>query len=199
LILLVGLTFCSLVFAQSIPTLQDAIASGQVNGVFYGTGSSSGDSVTVEVSKGPKAASGPKEVSVPPGSRLDSADAGAQGMMILGIAGRVTGATTYAPADNIVVPATGTATYLLTAFCSEFHKDNPSESTRFTLRSPDPSLACIAKRSKDGGLSIDATQAAVWIYTDRLTFEAVNEKFSVSRTDWDRAQQVVRACGLGGR
>lgn len=200
LIILLGLALWSSVYAQtSIPTLQQATAAGQANTRFYGTGGSSGDSVMVEVSKGPKAASGPKTVTVPPGSQLASSDASAQNMMVLGVAGRVTGGGTYAPSDDIVIPASGTATYVLNAFCAEFHKDNPSESTHFTLRSPDVTLACIAKQSVKSRLSVEATQAAVWMHTDGLTYEEMVEKFNISRADWNRARQIVSACGVTPR
>lgn len=180
LIVLLALTLWSSVYAQTAtPTLQEAIAAGQANARFYGTGGSSGDSVKVEVSKGPKAASGPKTVTIPPGSQLESSEASAQSMMVLEVAGRVTGPGTYAPSANIVIPTTGVATYILNAFCAEFHKDNPSENTHFTLSSPDTTLACIARQSLEAHSSLEATQAAVWMYTDHLTFQEMNEKVSI--------------------
>jgi TQXA domain-containing protein len=200
LIVLLGLTLWSSAYPQTAtPTLQQAIAAGQANTRFYGTGGSSGDSVMVEVSKGPKAASGPKTVTVPPGSQLESSQGGAQNMMVLGVGGRVTGPSTYAPSDNIVIPETGTATYILNAFCAEFHKDNPSESTQFTLRSPDATLACIARQSLKAHSSIQTTQAAVWMFTDRLTFTEMNETFSISSSEWNNAEEIVSACGITPR
>ena len=184
---------------QGLSTLQQAIASGEVNARFYGTGSSSGESVMVDVSRGPKGARASKTVTVPPGSRLASADAGAQGMTILAVAGRATGANSYAPSTNIVVPATGVATYMLTAFCAEFHKDNPSSSTQFTLRPPDETMACIGKQSQRAAAEVEATQAAVWMYTDHATFGEVNETFSVSTQDWDTAKKIASACGVTPR
>ena len=199
LIVLLGLTLWSSAHAQSTPTLQQAIAAGEANARFYGTGGSSGDSVMVEVSKGPKAASGPKTVTVPTGSQLESSEASAQSMMVLGVAGRVTGPGTYTPSSNIVIPATGTATYILHAFCTQFHKNNPSRSTEFTLLSPDTTLSCIARQSLKMYASAQATQAAVWMYTDRLSFQEMNEKFSISRADWSTAEQIVTACGVTAR
>ncbi len=197
LAVLLSLTLWNSAYAQAnTPTLQQAIAAGQANARFYGTGGSSGDSVMVEVSKGPKAAEAPKTVTIPPGSPLESSEAGAQSMIVLGVSGLVTGSNTYEPRDNIVIPTSGKATYALNAFCSEFHKENPSESTSFTLRSPDPTFTCIARRSLKGSLSIEATQAAVWIYTDRLTFDEMNEKFTVTRSDWNKAREIVAACGV---
>lgn len=179
---------------QAQTTLQQAIASGEVSARFYGNGSSSGESVMVEVSKGPKGASGPQTVTIPRGSKLASSQASAQSMTVSSVAGRSSGGGNYVPMPNILVPDRGTATYVLTAFCAEFHKDNPSSSTQFTLLPPDQTMTCIAEQSERSGLSVDAQQAAVWMYTDNATFDQVNETFTVSREDWDDARKVASAC-----
>lgn len=200
LVFLLGLTFSSAAYAQTdIPTLQQAIAAGQVNARFYGTGGSSGDTVMVDVSKGASAAFVQLTVSVPTGSQLASSDAGAQSMTVVAVAGLVTGAGSYSPRTDIVVPASGTATYILRAFCTEFHKNNPSGSTYFTLRLPDATLTCLARESVRARLSIEATQAAVWMYTDRLSFQEMNTEFSISAADWNSARNVASACGITPR
>ena len=94
-------------------TLQEAIAAGQADARFYGTGGSSGDSVMVDVSKNPQATPGWQTVTIAPGSRLESSDAGAQSMVVLRVAGRVIGANSYEPSSDIVIPASGSATYAL--------------------------------------------------------------------------------------
>lgn len=75
------------------------------------------------------------------------------------------------------------------AFCAEFEKDNPMATTRFTLEQPDSSLACILNRSRR--LTIATQQAAIWMYTDRVTFAHMNEKFGISRAKCSVAQAVV--------
>jgi hypothetical protein len=179
-------------FAQGSPSILPAVASGEVRIDFSGTGGSSGDSVRARVSKGYKATPGAHTYSVPPGTMLASSDAGAQSMMIAGVAGRETSSESYTPSSTITVPPNGAATYILKAFCAEFHKENPSESTTFSLRAPDPVLACIARSGQ--GLSVPAFQAAVWMYTDNATYGTVNEKFTVSRQDWASAERVFQRC-----
>jgi len=78
------------------------------------------------------------------------------------------------------------------AYCAEFEKDNPSASTTFTLGSLDATLACIVQAAHQ--LSTEATQAAVWMHTDRATYAHINAKFPVSRADWTAAQDVIRRC-----
>jgi hypothetical protein len=118
-------------------------------------------------------------------------------MTILGVAGRAVSETSYQPTSVITVPDRGSAVYILEAFCAEFHKDNPSESTHFTLKPPDQVLACIARGGK--GLSVSAYQSAVWMYTDNATFSEVNEKFDVSRQDWAKGEALFRRCQSAGR
>jgi hypothetical protein len=113
-------------------------------------------------------------------------------MTIMGVAGKDLGGFSYQPTSVITVPAKGTATYILTAFCSEFHKDNPSESTHFTLKPPSPVMSCIARTGKQ--LPVPAYQAAVWMYTDNVNFSEVNEKFEVSPQDWAKGAAVYQRC-----
>jgi len=120
-------------------------------------------------------------------------------MIIIGVTGRSTGGNSYVPTGDILVPATGSSRYILNAFCAEFEKDNPSTSTTFSLRPADTTTACIAQQSTKAGLSIEATQAAIWIHTDRISYEHMNEKFDISRADWDRAVRVAAACGVSQR
>ena len=182
---------------QPTPSLLSGIDSGAVTAEFVGTGGSSGDSVKVRVSRGPKALPGPHAYSVPPGSSLASSDSAAQSMMVLGVEGRETGPVTYAPTSTITIPAAGSATYILRAFCAEFHKDNPSESTHFSLHEPDKVLTCIARNGPT--LSDAAFQAAVWMYTDHATFAEVNEKFDVTAAEWAQAGPVYRKCQPSGQ
>jgi len=182
---------------QGAQSLLTGIQTGAVQADFVGTGGSSGDSVKVRVSKGPKAAAGPHSYAVPPGSQLASSDASEQSMTILGVAGRAMGGSSYQPTSVITVPDKGSEVYILAAFCAEFHKENPSTSNHFTLKPPDRMLSCIARRGK--GLSISAYQAAVWMHTDQATFSEVNEKFPVDAQEWAQGEAVFRSCQAGGQ
>ena len=83
-------------------------------------------------------------------------------------------------------------TYVLDAYCAEFEKNNPSDGNGFTLSGVDPVLANILREA--GGLSAEAKQAAVWIYTDKVSFAHLNQKFTVSKSDWDAATAIVQKC-----
>ncbi len=167
-----------------------AIASGRVKVTFRGTGGSSGDSIEAIVTRTDKTA-GNLELTLAPGSRLQSGNTAAQSMVIAAVKGQVMSQNSYSPSSVMEVGNTP-RTYILEAYCSEFEKDNPSSTTMFSLGPVDPILACIL--SDASRLSTQAKQAAVWIYTDKASFSHVNAKFDVSRSDWDAAVAVVRKC-----
>lgn len=169
-----------------------AVAAGKVTVRFQGTGSSSGDSIEVVIARTSNA--GPKRLrlTIAPGTRLGSGAASDQGMVIAGISGRVVDANSYEPTAVIEAADGPPAKYILEAYCTEFEKNNPSPDTLFTLDTVDPVLACILGSSST--LSTEARQAAVWIQTDKVTYGHLNEKLSVSASDWSAAQGVVRRC-----
>ena len=177
--------------AQAIELLK-AIADGKVIALFSGTGSSSGDAIIVSVSKTDKAGPGILSLMITPGTRLRSSAASEQSMVIAGVQGRVVGETSFEPTSVIEVSTSETKEYVLEAYCAEFDKDNPSASNSFTLTNPDPILACLLRETTQ--LSIAAKQAAIWIHTDRVTFEHMNEKFSISNSEWLEAQAAVKRC-----
>jgi hypothetical protein len=193
--LLFLLTFTFVGFSQiqrARTPLPTAIATGQVRARVRGTGGSSGDSINIEVAKGPAAPNGPLEVTVPPGTILTNGNAAGQNMVVAEVIGRLVGGSNYTPASSILLTGLDAATYILSAFCLNFEKDNPSESDSFTVGQADALLACIMNSSSE--LSIEARQAAVWIYTDGVTYEHMNEKFSVSRQDFSAGQDIVSHC-----
>jgi hypothetical protein len=177
--------------APSTTTIQAASGLGLVNYQFEGTGASSGASVRLKVKRGPGAPD-PLAVSIPPGTILRSSSPGVQSMVVSGVLGVDAGGGMYRPTSQIVLSGESWLTLILSAFCAEFEKDNPSANTTFRVEAPNPMLACIARGSR--GLSTSAEQAAVWMHTDKATYKHVNEKFAVTPQEWASAGSVVQAC-----
>lgn len=205
-------------------TLPAAVNAGLVRTSVWGTGASSGDSIKLKVTKTPRAGTNSLGLSVPPGTRLASSDSSAQSMVIAGITGRMIDGETYEPVSEIflsdsshrpttrqprrgaVVPvvlsrsnsgntsssAESSGVYILEAYCTEFEKDNPSDSTRFSFGSVDRNLACILNKAD----SIQVKQAAIWIYTDGVTYAHLTQKFPISSSEWQEAKSVIAQCGL---
>ena len=173
-------------------TLQDASASGLVVADFSGNGGSSGDSVRVQLSKGSKSSPGLVEEVLPIGSILTSRDEGAQSMVVAGVRGVELGGGKFRPESRIVLTDGETVTYVLSAYCIQFEKQNPSNSTGFSLERPDPALACIAR--KGTMLTVPAMQAAVWMQSDQITYAHMTEKFSITEQDWSAGRAVFQEC-----
>ncbi|MBI1738476.1 MAG: hypothetical protein HYR58_04435 [Acidobacteria bacterium] len=83
-------------------------------------------------------------------------------------------------------------TYLVSAYCANFGKQNPTRTTSFNIDDPEPMLACLVNRGHP--LSINALQAAVWMYTDGIPLSRMKEKFDVTAEDWDSALKVFHQC-----
>jgi len=175
-----------------IPTLQYAIASGEIVAKFSGTGGSSGDSVKVRVAKGANAGSGTITVMLPAGSVLVSDDPSAQSMMVASVLGVDLGGNSYRPESQILLSDNKVVDYILAAYCTQFEKENPSSSTRFSLKRPDPVFACIAERGPS--LTVPAMQAAVWMTTDSITYTHMKQKFPVTSQEWAAGQSVYQEC-----
>jgi hypothetical protein len=179
-----------------IPLLQDAIASKCVTAEFRGNGGSSGDSVLAALAKGPKASSEALETSLPAGSVLVSDDASAQNMVIVGVKGILRGGNQLKSQTRIEFTDGDAVVYVLAAYCMEFEKENPSPDTRFTLKRPDPVLACIAQEGRS--LTIPAMQAAVWMKTESLTYDHMNQKFPITPKDWAAGRKAFQECRVTG-
>jgi hypothetical protein len=174
-------------------TLQRAIASGKIDAEIMGTGASSGDSIKLKVRKRAK---GPVTVTVPPGTILRNSSGGEQDMVVSGVRGIDLGGGLFRPASRISLTSSSPVVVVLSAFCAAFEKDNPSTSATFSVDAPDPTLACITRRARAANLSVAAKQAAVWMYTDRISYEHMRQKFQVSPSEWSDAQSVGAACGI---
>jgi len=185
-----------IVMALALPavaeTLQAAVAAGHVKVTFTGTGGSSGDAVMMTVTKTTSAPKGELTLTLPAGSRLSNARASEQDMVVGAVRGRMVGREQFSPVATIKLRGMEPVTYVLDAYCADFEKDNPSESTSFALTPPEPVLACLLKETQD--LSVATRQAAVWMRVDRITFTHMNEKLSVTRTEWAEAEKAMTRC-----
>lgn len=180
--------------ASSPKTIPEAVAAGEVRVIFKSNGSSSGDSMTITVVKTAKAQAGTLVLSVPVGLRLDNASRTGQSMIVAGIQGRALNDGTYLREAKVTLPDNNPVTYLLAAYCGDFHKENPSPYSVFTLETANPTVSCILSEARRRNLSVQATQAAVWIYTDHVSFEDINHKLLIIGADWDAASEVVAHC-----
>ena len=180
--------------AQDTTSLTRAISKGLVTARFSGTGASSGDAICVTVQKTGKAGPGPLVLTIPSGTILRSSNRSEQDMVISTVRGRAVDSRRFTPQSQIVVLGATPVTYILEAYCAEFHKGNPSPSNVFRIQAPDPILSCILLAGKKRNLSVQAIQAAVWIVTDNLTYVSMNTRLPISHPDWQSAKAIADLC-----
>src|ERR1019366_6792532 len=197
LVLIVFLSLCLNGLAQTKgtqKTLQAAIAAGEVRAEFTSNGTSSGDSIILTVSKTEKAPAGLVILSLSAGLRLTNASETEQSMVLASIRGRLAGENSLIRESTIRLETQEPVKYVLSAYCADFSKADPSSKSKFNLGATDPNISCVLRDAGKHGLSVRATQAAVWIQTDHVGVDTVNHKFQVTSADWSLATEVASGC-----
>jgi hypothetical protein len=178
-------------------TLAEAVAKGQVTARLAGRGSCSGDAILLTIAKTPKAPPGPLALTVEPGTLLRSSNASEQNMVVASVRGRMVDERRFAVEPRIVVRDGPPATYVLEAYCADFEKKNPSPTTRFAIARPHAALARVIRHAQARRASVRILQAAIWIVTDRVNYDELNQRFRTSRKDWQEAMAILRAAKRG--
>jgi hypothetical protein len=117
-------------------------------------------------------------------------------MVISGLRGRDSGNRKYTPEQFITLTDDKPVRYVIQAYCAEFHKDNPPPD-RFDFQvaaQPEPVMACILDGARKEKLSVQGTQAAVWIHTDHVTFQEMNTRMDIGNGEWSKAEAVAARC-----
>ena len=141
-----------------------------------GMGGASGASIQVIARA---AGSQSLSIEIAPGTVLRSSAPGEQDMVVRQLLGLRQGEQRYVPADVIFLhaPAAEPVTYIVDAYCLNFHKDNPSATTSFSVDADTPAspdvatVLAAAGRVPGAAQDIAAIQAAVWTVTDRPTLQ----------------------------
>jgi hypothetical protein len=180
---------------SSTLSIKDAENAGFVRTSFRNPeGSSSGDSVLLIVVK----IGGPDRLvlTIPPGMLLKSPLPASQDMIIAGLKGRDLGGGKYTPESTITLTANQPARYVVEAYCAEFHKDNPpADKFDFGVgTSVESGMVCVLDEARNQKLSVAATQAAVWIHAEHVTFSEMNTRMSIGPTEWSRAEATALRC-----
>ena len=177
--------------AADAVSLPDAIDGGLVRAEFTATGSASGASVLLRLAR-----TSPEHltVAVPTGLLLLNTDAEEQDMVVRRLLGESTGGTRYQPATLIELPDDGERIFILEAYCLEAHLDNPSRGVGLTpagLAHGDIIAVLEAvDRVREAADDIGVIQAAVWVMTDNISGDELDE---IGYGLDDREAQVVAA------
>ena len=182
---------------EGVLELREALAQGLVEAQVRGNGSSSGDSIIVELTrKVPRSL----ELTIPAGTVLRSKDSAAQNMVVLGVRGIPIGGGKFRPVSTMRLTSDAPQEFLLEAYCLDFDRENPSGDTGFSvgeLASPQVQAVFEALGKVPAAQrAIGAIQTAIWVVTDDVCERELQARFQVGAADLEAAQDILEAAGV---
>lgn len=203
-------------------TLQDALDNQFVKAAICSIGASSGYAIIMAIKSQIGSA---LQVRVPSGTVLRSGSSTEQSMVVHGVAGEYDNdvgqdiaeecakhaveeerKTTnqslsdhWLEADSIALDPYQVNVYLLSAYCLEFEKDNPSSSDRFTVTGQANDETARLFRFLDGKLDAYepvVIQLATWAVNGNVSAAHIAEKFDFSVQDRSDACGLLNAAGI---
>ena len=174
-------------------TLKEAIDKGLVEAEITGMGASSGDSINLELTR---LTPYTIEIEVPKGTVLLASDM-AQNMVVYKVRGKP-GITWIRHVSKIVLDSSEPQTFILEAYCLDFHKENPSSSTKFSVGTlADPRILRILDVADTFHIaSVGAIQTAIWIVTDDVSVKELIDRFPVAPEVIDNAMFILREANI---
>jgi hypothetical protein len=179
----------------------EAKISGRCNPYFgcgglIGGGVSSGDSITIQL-KG--LVSYTIKIFVLKGQLL-LAGGDTQNMVIKGLRGIPSGSLFITPVSQIILSPYETKTYLFSAYCVNFYKSNPTNYTVFSLSGlATPEVVNVlefVETLPSNVTSVAAIQVAIFVITDDVSKDELDERFSVEAEDIINAKTILEAAGI---
>lgn len=170
--------------------LHDAVSRNLIEYQVTGLGGSSGDSLQIKVRR---MTSTPITVYVAPGTVFATGSAGVQSMVGYSISGAIIDPGTGAmqPMNTMHLSDDAFHSFYVQAYCLDFALENPTPQDVFEVRAVDPRAATVLTAAKSEGLSIPATQAAIWMDRDHVTKQRIATKFAASEQDIEDAWQLL--------
>lgn len=137
---------------------------------------------------------------IPTGTLLVPSSVNTQNMAVLRLQGLVKPGNKYAVRDRIVLDTSDSVQYLFSGYCVNFNKDNPSESTVFTMNGlADANVIKIfnvLNQPSENVTKIAAIQTAVFAVTDNVSRSELQSRFSATATDIQNAKTILEKAGI---
>jgi len=186
------ITTSRLTFAEDIIALEQAVKDGKVDAEIKGIGGSTGDAILIIVRrKVPEVL----RLSVTSGTVFKSVSGRVQNMVGASIKGESLGENSYRPAKDIVLTDNDKHSYVVEAYCLDFHKDNPGPSDLFSIGSPDERAKKILQEGKVKSVSIAAIQSALWMGREGVLPNDLKRRFPVTDKDIEVARGLLQTNG----
>lgn len=180
-------------------TLEEAEDEGLVYVEFYGTGASSGQSIIMGIER---LCSYPVELTIPSGMVLKSYSASYQDMVVRRayVVSMANEEVDLTLAPSIKLVDNEPQAVLLEAYCLDFEKDNPGEDATFSIGDSGnyevkKVMGAVEKLDEDVA-DIASIQTAIWVVTDDLSREELEEKFEVTQENIDNAEIILESAGI---
>lgn len=172
-------------------SLDQAARLGLVEYTVVGTGASSGDALLLRIRR---TSNRTIVVVVDPGTLLGPSDRRFQRMVVSGVRGLVTDEQddAYIETDTIRLDDGRPRVYVLEAYCMDFTLENPTPAVSFAPVGVDARAAVVMDAARDSGLSIAATQVALWMDRGHVTREQIETKFDASDQEQDDAWELLK-------
>lgn len=173
--------------AQTIP-LSEAVRDGKVQIEISGLGGSTGDTILLNVKR---QASVTLRLSLTPGTVFKSTSGNVQNMIGSKIKGERIGPTSYRPGSEIHLYNDKMRSYIVEAYCLDFHKPNPRANDGFVLSQTDDRTKNIIIEGQRAGYSTRVIQSAIWIDHAKVTSSQLKNRFPVSDNDIEAARRLL--------
>jgi PKD repeat protein len=177
-------------------TLSEAIGKNFVKAEITGSGASSGDCINLKLTW---LTSYTSEIRVPKGTVL-LASGTAQNMVVYKVRGIPKDTMWITPVSKIVLDSSELQTFILEAYCLDFHKENPSSSTKFSVGTlTDPQILKILDaldNLSSNITSVGAIQTAIWVVTEDVSKKELVDRFPVEQKDIDNAKLILEEAGI---
>ena len=176
-------------FGQDAIPLDQAARDGKVEVEISGIGGSTGDTILITVRRRvPEVL----RLMLTPGTVFKSVTRTVQNMAGASIKGERLGERSYRPTTKIVLADDDKHSFVVEAYCLDFHKGNPGPSDRFSIAPPDRQTLKILQAGKAKDATIQVIQAAVWIDRDGATAAQLKQRFPVDDGDIEAARDLLQ-------
>lgn len=173
--------------AQTIP-LDEAVREGKVKIEISGLGGSTGDTILLDLKRKIPVT---LRLSLTPGTVFQSASGNVQNMIGSKIKGERMGPTSYRPGSEIYLYNDKKRSYIVEAYCLDFHKPNPGTNDSFLLSQTDDRTKNIIIAGQRKAYSTRVIQSAIWIDRAKVTSSQLKSRFPVSDNDIVAARHLL--------
>ncbi len=193
--LALGLLCGSEAYADPPAHLHDAVVQGKVSVEATALGGSTGDTIQVAVKRLGKES---LRLDLASGTVFRSVSGTVQDMAGSRVRGERAAASSYTVASEMSLSDDQVHTYVIEAFCLDFHKANPGAGDKFRMEAPTPETTTFMTAGVASGRSIEQIQAALWMRRDGIGDAELAARFPVGAADLKAARGWLKSLGSPG-